>query len=247
FVKYVFLSRNFGKENCLVAGYDAFDGDALCVMDADMQDPPELLPKLIAEWENGADDVVAYRTKRDGEGFFKKFTSNMFYKVIKKFTKIEIPANSGDFRLMDKKCVEAMKLLQETQRYNKGLCSLIGFKKVLVPFEREKRFAGTSKFNFKKLLNLAIHGLMTFTTAPLRFATNIGIFGCLFTLFFFLYIAFKKIFFGDPIIGFPALITFIGFIGSLQFIILGIIGEYIGVIFNEVKKRPNYIVEKTNK
>jgi len=245
-IKYLFLSRNYGKEICLSAGIDAAYGDALICMDADMQDPPELITSFIAEWENGYEDVIAYRTRREGEGFFKKYTSNLFYRIIKKSTNIYIPPNSGDFRLLDKKCVDALKQFKEKQRYNKGIFSLIGFSKKLVPFERSRRYAGKTKYKIRSLVRLAINGITSFSTAPLKIATFLGVIGTFISVVFALVIIIKKVVHGDPVIGFPALITLISFLGSLQLVILGIIGEYIGIIFNEVKDRPNYIIGQTN-
>jgi len=248
-VKYVSLSRNFGKEIGMIAGLDAVTGDATVLIDADLQDPPELIPKMIKYWEEGYDDVYAKRNEREGETWFKMFTANGYYWLLKKMTKtqlITIPNNTGDFRLLDKRCVEALRQLRESERYTKGMYSWIGFKKKEITYDRDPRLAGVAKQNYSKLFNLAFDGITSFSSTPLRVSTVLGI---LVSIVAFLYLAkvlIQAALFGDPVAGYPSLMAAILFLGGVQLLSLGIIGEYVGRIFKESKRRPLYFVEESN-
>lgn len=245
-ISYVDLSRNFGKEIAMIAGLDHAAGDAVIIIDADLQDPPELIPKMIEYWEQGYDDVYAKRKSRSGETWLKKWTSSTFYKVLQKMTRIPIQENTGDFRLLDRRCVEALKQLREAQRYTKGMFSWIGYNKKEILFDRDPRAAGETKWNYAKLIDLAIEGLTSFTTTPLRLS---ALFGCVISFFAFLYMIWiiaKTLLYGEPVAGYPSLMTVILFLGGIQLISLGIIGEYLGRIFNETKNRPLYFVDEFN-
>lgn len=245
-VAYVDLSRNFGKEVAMIAGLDHAKGDAVIIIDADLQDPPELIPEMIAYWEQGYDDVYAKRRSRAGESWLKKWTSSAFYKLLQKMTRIPIQEDTGDFRLLDRRCVEALKQLRETQRYTKGMFSWIGYNKKEILFDRDPRAAGETKWNYAKLLDLAIEGITSFTTAPLRIS---AFFGCVISFFAFLYMIWiitKTLLFGEPVAGYPSLMTVILFLGGIQLLSLGILGEYLGRVFNETKNRPLYFVDEYN-
>jgi glycosyltransferase involved in cell wall biosynthesis len=242
-VAYVNLSRNFGKEIAMIAGLDHVTGDATVIIDADLQDPPELIPKMIKFWEDGYDDVYAKRNSREGETWFKKTTSKLYYRLLQKATNIEIQKDTGDFRLLDRRCVEALTQIRESQRYTKGMFSWIGYKKKEITYDRDPRAAGETKWNYPKLINFAIDGLTSFTTAPLRLSSIFGFIVSLIAFVFIVVIIVKTILYGDPIGGYPSTMAVILFLGGLQLLSLGIIGEYIGRIFNETKQRPLYFVE----
>lgn len=245
-VSYVNLSRNFGKETAMIAGLDFATGDAVIIIDADLQDPPELIPEMIHYWENGYDDVYAKRNSRNGETWIKKITSTVFYRLLEKVAKVPIQRDTGDFRLLDRRCVNAIKQLRETQRYTKGMFSWIGFNKKEILFDRDPRAAGETKWNYYKLFDLAIEGITSFTTTPLRVS---AFFGCIISFCAFIYMIWiitKTMLFGDPVAGYPSLMTVILFLGGIQLISLGVLGEYIGRIFNETKNRPLYFVDEYN-
>lgn len=240
------LSRNFGKEIAMMAGFDYAVGDAVIIIDADLQDPPELIPDMIQYWENGYDDVFAKRKSRAGESFLKKKTSEMFYKTLQKLSRIPIQEDTGDFRLLDRRCIDALRKMRETQRYTKGMFSWIGFNKKEILFDRDSRFAGETKWNYFKLFELAIEGITSFTITPLRFSAA---FGCVISILAFIYmiwVIIKTLIYGDTVVGYPSLMTVILFIGGIQLISIGIIGEYLGRIFNETKKRPLYFINEYN-
>lgn len=243
-IAYVNLSRNFGKEIAMIAGLDHVTGDATVIIDADLQDPPELIPQMIKYWEEGFDDVYARRNSREGETWFKKSSSQWFYKILQKTTNIPIQIDTGDFRLLDRRCVEALKQIRESQRYTKGMFSWIGYKKKEITYDRDPRIAGTSKWNYGKLFNFAIDGITSFTTAPLRLSSIMGFIVSFIAFIFIIIIVIKTMFYGDPVSGYPSTMAVILFLGGLQLISLGIIGEYIGRIFNETKGRPLYFVEE---
>lgn len=243
---YVNLSRNFGKEIAMIAGLDYAIGDAVVFMDADLQDPPELLPELIKYWEEGYDDVYAKRKTREGETFFKKFTSKMYYKVLQKLTNIEIQKDTGDFRLLDRRCVNALKKLRESQRCSKSMFSWIGYKKKEVLFDREARVAGKTKWNYKRLVDLAIDGITSFTTSPLRISTYISIPTFITLVVYFIYVIIKSCIIHEPIQAFQAIILLNLFFFGIIILLIGIIGEYLGRIFNETKNRPLYFVDEYN-
>lgn len=243
---YVDFSRNFGKEIAMMAGLDYANGDCVVFIDADLQDPPELIPELIKYWEEGYDDVYAKRRSRKGESFFKKFTSKMYYKVLQKTTRIEIQKDTGDFRLLDRRCVNALKKLRESQRNTKSMFSWIGYNKKEVLYDRDPRVAGKTKWNYMKLLDLAVDGITSFTTSPLRFSTLIAIptFGIL--LIYFIYVIIKSFTINEAIQAYQAIILLILFFSGVQILLFGIVGEYLGRIFNETKNRPLYLVNEYN-
>ncbi len=245
-VCYLNLSRNYGKEIAMIAGLDYSKGDAVIIIDADLQDPPELIPEMIKYWEQGYDDIYAKRKSRKGETWLKKFTSKMFYKTLQSVTKIEIQKDTGDFRLLDRRCVEALKQLRESQRYTKGLFSWIGYNKKEILFERDKRAAGKTKWNYKKLIDLSIDGLTSFTTAPLRWSAIIGLLVSLAGFIYMLVIIMKTIIYGVDVPGYASTMVVTLFLGGIQLIFLGIIGEYLGRAFYETKNRPIYFVDTYN-
>ncbi len=246
-VNYIDLSRNFGKEIAMIAGIDYLIGDAAIIMDADLQDPPELISEMIYWWEQGYKDVYAKRRSRAGETFFKKFSSHVFYRILQKVSSIPIQPDVGDFRLLDKECLNALRRMRESQRYTKGLFSWIGFEKKEILFDRDARAAGTTKWNYWKLINLAIEGLTSFTIVPLRLASLLGCILSILSIIYMLIIVVKTLVYGGDVAGYPSLISVILFIGGVQLLFLGIIGEYLGRIFNESKHRPLYLVKGFNK
>lgn len=243
-VHYIALSRNFGKEIAMIAGIDYTDSDAIIIMDADLQDPPELLPEMIKWWQNGYKDVCAKRRSREGETWFKKWSSHTYYKLLQHLTNVPIQIDVGDFRLLDRQCVEALKLFRETQRYTKGMFSWIGFDKKEILFDRDARAAGSTKWNYWKLLNLAIEGITSFTMAPLRIASFLGCILAVLSAIYLIIVILKTLIFGEDVRGYPSLVSIILFIGGVQIFFLGIIGEYLGRIFNETKHRPLYLVKE---
>ena len=245
-VNYLDLSRNFGKENAMLAGFDFVSGDCAILMDADLQDPPSLIPEMLQEWEKGYQDVYAKRRDRGKESWLRKRFSLLFYKILDHYTRFDILQNVGDFRLLDRQCIEAMKRMRESERYTKGMFSWIGFNKKEIVFDRHDRIAGESKWSFRSLFNLAIEGITSFTTAPLRFATIIGSVIALLSVLAGLFYLLKTIIWGDQVRGFTTLIVFISLLGGIQLMAIGILGEYIGRIFNEVKHRPVYLLKSLN-
>lgn len=245
-VNYISFSRNFGKETAMAAGLDYVTGDAVVILDADLQDPPELIKDMIVYWEEGYDDVYAKRRSREGETWLKKFTSRTFYRLLQKMTKIPIQEDTGDFRLLDRRAIESLKKIREKQRYTKGMFSWIGFNKKEILFDRKPRAAGETKWNYLKLFNLALEGVTSFTTFPLRISTILGILVSIFSMVYMFVILIKSIIWKDPVQGYPSMMVTILFLGGVQLISLGIIGEYIGRIFNETKYRPLYIIDEHN-
>lgn len=243
---YVSLSRNFGKETAMIAGLDYANGDAVVIMDSDLQDPPELIHEMIDYWEQGYDDIFAKRNSRKGESFLKKTTSKLYYSLLQKFTNIDIQKDSGDFRLLDRRCVEALKQIRESQRYTKGLFSWIGYNKKEITFDRDARAAGKTKWNYLRLTNLAIDGITSFTTSPLRWSAIIGTFISIIGFIYMLFIIFKTLILGRDFPGYASTMVVILFLGGLQLIFLGIIGEYLGRAFYETKGRPLYFVDLYN-
>lgn len=245
-ISYVNLSRNFGKEVAMIAGLDYAKGDAVVIIDADLQDPPELIPEMIKYWEEGYDDVYAKRKSRKGESWLKKWSSRTFYKLLQGMTRINIQRDTGDFRLLDRRCVQALKELRETQRYTKGMFSWIGYRKKEILFDRDPRAAGETKWNYFKLIDLAIEGITSFTTTPLRISSFFGILISFFAFVYMIIIISKTLVYGEKIQGYPSLMVVILFLGGIQLISMGIIGEYMGRIFNETKKRPLYFIDEYN-
>ena len=245
-VHYVALSRNFGKEIAMIAGLDQINSDAVVIMDADLQDPPELLPEMIKWWKTGYKDVCAKRRSREGETWFKKWSSHTYYKLLQHLTNVPIQVDVGDFRLLDRQCIEALKLFRESQRYTKGMFSWIGFDKKEILFDRDARAAGSTKWNYFKLFNLAIEGITSFTMAPLRIASVLGCILSIFSAIYLIFIILKTLIFGEDVRGYPSTISVILFIGGVQIFFLGIIGEYLGRIFNETKHRPLYLIKEAD-
>lgn len=241
-IGYIDLSRNFGKENAMLAGFDNVSGDCAIIMDADMQHPPHVIPEMIKMWEEGFDDVYAERESRGRESFMRKHLSLLYYKILEKTARMDVLPNVGDFRLLDRKCIESVKKLRETQRYTKGLFCWIGFRKGKVTFRQGDRKEGKSSFSYFKLFNLAIEGITSYTTAPLRISTIMGILVSFLTIVYMLYVFIKTILIGEPVQGFPTIIIIVLFLGGVQLLSLGIIGEYLGRIFYETKNRPVYLI-----
>jgi hypothetical protein cdiviTM7_00995 len=242
-ISYINLSRNFGKERAMLAGFDYAKGDAIVIIDADLQDPPELIPNMISLWEEGYDDVYAKRESREGETWLKKATSKWFYSILDKISSIEIQRDTGDFRLLDRRAVEALKTLRESNRYTKGMFSWVGFKKKEITYKRDPRAAGETKWNYFKLFNLAIEGITSFTTSPLRISFIFGLLISSVAFFWILYLLIRPLFGVPTGGGYSSLMSVILFLGGVQLLAIGIIGEYIGRIFIETKNRPVYLIQ----
>ncbi len=237
------LSRNFGKEVALTAGLDNALGDAVVVIDTDLQDPPELIPELVNKWLAGNDVVNAKRIKRKGESWFKKLSSYIYYRFLYQLSDIKIPKDTGDFRLLSRNALDALLKLREKHRYMKGLFAWVGYSQVEVTYERDERYAGSTKWSFWNLVNLAFEGLTSFSVLPLRLASMIGVLSAFVALIFGIVIILKKFIYGDPVAGYPSLVVLITFIGGIQLLALGVIGEYLGRVFNETKNRPLYLIK----
>lgn len=245
-VNIVNLSRNFGKENAMLAGMDYAQGDAVIIMDADLQDPVSVLPEMVYWWRKGYDDVYGKRKTRGKESWLRKQLSLLFYRFLQGTTRIEILQNVGDFRLLDRRIIDSLKELRETQRYTKGLFCWVGYNKKEVIIDRDSRSQGKSSFTLRSLFNLAIEGITCFTTSPLRLSSIMGFLTSLAAIIYICVVLIKTIFWGEPVKGFPTLLCIILLLGGVQLVALGIIGEYIARIFNETKGRPPYIVESYN-
>jgi glycosyltransferase involved in cell wall biosynthesis len=237
------FSRNFGKEPALFAGLEYATGDAVNPMDVDLQDPINVIPLLIEQWQKGADVVLAKRRNRSADGYLKRHSAALFYHLLNRISYTRIEENVGDFRLMDRKVVDVIRALPEHQLFMKGVLSWAGFNSVVVEYERARRVAGSSKFNGWKLWNLALEGVTSFSTVPLRLWTYVG--GCvsIFAVLYAVYMVLDKVFFGNSVPGYPSLMTAILFLGGVQLIGIGILGEYIGRIYIEAKHRPRYVVK----
>lgn len=242
---YIDLSRNYGKEIAMLAGFDYVKGDAVIIMDSDMQHPIDVIPEMLKYWEDGYDDVYAQR-KSSSEGWLKRKTSQWYYKVLQKTTRIPIQRDTGDFRLLDRSCIEALKRMRETERNTKGLYSWIGFRKKGIWYEQKERIAGASKWSFMQLVELAINGITSYTIAPLRISTIVGVIVSLTAFLYLLFILIKTIIWGDPVAGYPTIMVVMLFLGGVQLISLGLIGEYLGKVYNETKGRPAYFIESYN-
>ena len=245
-VNYIDLSRNYGKENAMLAGFDYVKGDCMVIMDADLQHPPHVIIQMLEKWEEGNDDVYASRLTRGKESWLRKKLSLLYYRILQRSTRLEVLPNVGDFRLLDRRCINALKQLRENNRYTKGMYCYIGFKKTYVTFETEDRIAGESSMNYKTLINLAIEGILSYTILPLRIATVIGVLTSLFAFIYMLVVLLKTLLYGDPVQGYPTMMIVILFLGGIQLLALGILGEYIGRIFTETKNRPVYFVRTYN-
>ena len=234
------LSRNYGKEIALTAGLDAAAGDAVVVIDADLQDPPSLIGEMIEGWREGYDVVYAQRRKRDGETWLKKATARAFYRVMRSAGSVALPENVGDFRLLSRAAVNAVCSMRERHRFMKGVFAWIGFPSKIITYDRAPRHAGTTKWNYWKLWNLSLEAITSSTLAPLKISTYVGFAVAMGAFFLGLFFIVKKIFFGDPVPGFSSLMTVMLFLGGVQLTVLGVIGEYLGRVFNETKNRPLY-------
>jgi glycosyltransferase involved in cell wall biosynthesis len=237
------LSRNFGKEAALTAGLDLVLDGAAMVLDADGQDPPELIPQFVAKWREGYDDVHGTRLQRDGEGWLKRASAHAFYRVIGQLSRTPIPRDTGDFRLLSPRALAALRQLRERHRFMKGLFGWIGFRHAAIPYQRDPRAAGDSKFNLWRLWNFALEGITSFSTAPLRVATYLGVATALLAFGYGLWIVVKALLWGDPVAGWPTMMAVILFLGGTQLIALGLIGEYLGRLYDEAKQRPLYLVD----
>jgi polyisoprenyl-phosphate glycosyltransferase len=236
------LSRNFGKEAAMSAGLSMARGDAVVLIDADLQDPPELIPDMFAQWRSGVDVVLMQRRARRGESLFKRFTSRLFYRLLSYSSSLEIPVDVGDFRLMSRRAVDALNRLPERNRYMKGLFAWVGMPTVVLQYDRAPRAAGASKWNYFELFRLAIEAITSFSTRPLKLAILLGLVAAFCGGAFGLWIVFKALVFGDPVQGYPSLIAIITFLGGAQLITVGIVGEYVGKTYIESKQRPVYLV-----
>lgn len=243
---FVDLSRNFGKETAMLAGMDLAGGDCVIIMDCDLQHPPEMIPKMVKLWREGYDDVYGARTSRGKEPWMRKQLSLAYYRLLQHTTKIPVLRNTGDFRLLDRMCVDALTSMRETQRYTKGLYCQIGFRKHSFEFDQHDRAAGTTKWNFRGLLGLAIEGVTSYTTAPLRVSAVIGFIVSFAAFIYMGWVLVKAILYGDPQAGFPSLMSVMLFLGGVQLLSLGILGEYVGRIFNETKHRPPYFIREVD-
>ena len=245
-VNYVDLSRNFGKEAAMLAGFDYVTGDCMVIIDADLQHPPTLIPEMIKHWEAGYDDVYAKRRSRGKESWLRRRLSLLFYKLLQSSSRFDVLQNVGDFRLLDRKCINALKRMRESERYTKGTYSWIGFNKKEVEFDQGDRLAGDSSWNFRRLFSFALDGITSFTNAPLRISTMMGFVVSVCAFLYMIYVFCKALIYGDPVQGYPTLVILVLFLGGIQLLSLGIIGEYIGRIYNETKNRPDYIVRQFN-
>lgn len=238
------LSRNFGKEIAMAAGFEHAQGDAVVVIDADLQDPPELIAEFLHAWESGYDIAYARRTHRDGESWLKKATAARFYRIMSRISNVHIPMDTGDYRLMSRRSVNALLQLREHHRFMKGLFAWVGFPSKAIDYRRDARAAGTTKFNYWKLWNFALEGITSFTILPLKIASYIGVLMSLAAFLAGAWIFLKTLIWGDAVPGYPTLMVTILFLGGVQLLFIGILGEYLGRIYNETKRRPLYFVQQ---
>lgn len=241
-VKAVRLSRNFGKEAALTAGLEHASGDAVIILDADLQDPPELIPQMLAAFYGGSDIVCMKRRSRAGESWAKRLSAYLFYRLLNRISSIEIPRDTGDFRLMSRRVIDALRLLPERNRYMKGLFAWVGFPTLVIEYDRAARAAGTTKWNVLGLFGLAFEGFTSFSVAPLRWATGIGFLAALIGATFGLWIVVKTLLLGNAVEGYPSLIAMITFMGGIQLLSIGMVGEYVGKTYFETKQRPLYVI-----
>ena len=242
---FIDLSRNYGKEVAMMAGFDYARGDALIIMDADMQHPVGVIPEMLKYWEEGYDDVYAQR-KTSKETWFKRKSSQWYYKILQGLTRVPIQQNTGDFRLLDRSCIDAIRQMRETERNTKGMYSWIGFRKKGIWYEQKEREVGETKWSFMSLLGLAVNGIMSYTIAPLRLSMLFGLLVSFVAFIYLIYILITTLIFGDPVAGYPTIMVTMLFIGGIQLLSLGIIGEYLGKVFNETKGRPGYFINSYN-
>jgi polyisoprenyl-phosphate glycosyltransferase len=245
-VKFLSFSRNFGHQIAITAGLDYSSGQAAVVMDADLQDPPEVIPQLIEQWRKGADIVFAVRARRQGDGLFKRTTAALFYRLFRRMTATEMPLDAGDFRLMSRRAIDALQSIRERNRFIRGLAGWIGFRQTSVTFVREVRQAGETKYPLKKMLRFALNGLMSFSLVPLQLASYAGFLISSIAFFYIVYAIGLKLFTDRVVLGWTSVMVAVLFLGGVQLISLGIIGEYIGRIYDEVKQRPLYLIDEAN-
>lgn len=245
-IVYLSLSRNFGKENAMLAGFDHATGDCCVVIDADLQEPPTVIPQMLDAWHEGYQDVYARRQTRSRQSWLRSKLSKLFYRILNSSASgnLDMLPNVGDFRLLDRRCIDALCQIRETERYTKGLFCWIGYRKKEIVFEQQERVAGSSKWSLWKLMNLALDGITSFSTAPLRVASVAGALIASIAFFFMLFYGIKTIIFGDQVRGFTTIIVVVLFMGGVQLLCIGILGEYIGRIFNESKRRPPYLINE---
>ena len=243
-VHYISFTRNFGKEAAMMAGLDYADGAAVILMDADLQHPPALIPEMVSYWRAGYDDVCARRIDRSDETWFKRTMANLFYRSMQAVSRFTLQRDVGDFRLLDRRCVAALRLLRENQRFTKGLFTWVGFKKKEVPFHVQPRAAGKTTWSWLALLSLAVEGITSFTTAPLRMTTVLGLLVSVLAFGYMVVVLLDALLYGDPVAGYPTLMTVLLFLGGVQLLSLGIIGEYLGRVFTESKHRPCYLIDE---
>ncbi|MEY3984484.1 MAG: hypothetical protein RL160_2043 [Bacteroidota bacterium] len=243
-VKLLSFSRNFGHQIAITAGLDYCSGEAAVVIDADLQDPPHLIADMVRSWEQGADVVYGKRRDREGETFFKLFTARLFYRFINRLADVDIPLDTGDFRLMNRKALDAFLKLRERHRFVRGMVAWVGFKQEALEYDREARFAGTTKYPFRKMMRLAFDAIMGFSNVPLRLASFVGFITSLLAFAGILYALYAKLFTNETVAGWTFLMIAILFIGGITLVVLGIIGEYIGRIYSEIKQRPLYLIQE---
>ena len=245
-ISFLELSRNFGKEAAMMAGLDYVEGDCVVLMDADLQHPVDVIPQMLDKWEQGYEDVYAGRMTRGSESWLRKITTQLYYKLLQAGSDNNVYPNVGDFRLLDRVCIDALKQLRESNRYTKGLYGYIGFRKTFVSFRTADRAAGESKMSAAGLVRLALDGLLSSSVRPLRLATYTGLLVSACAFAYMIFVLVKTLFYGDPVKGYPTLVILILFLGGIQLFSLGVLGEYVGRIFTEAKKRPNYFVRTLN-
>lgn len=243
-VKFISFSRNFGHQNAITAGMDHASGEAIVVIDADLQDPPELIYQMIEKYHEGYDVVYAVRAKRKGETIFKKVTAKAFYRILKKLVDIDIPVDTGDYRLISREVCNVLKRMREKNRFVRGMVSWIGFKQIGIPFVREERFAGETKYTLSKMIKFSLDGIVSFSTKPLKFTVHIGFILAILSFLYACYLIVNKLLFSNVIEGWTSMVVVVLFIGGIQMIALGIIGEYIARIYEESKNRPLYITKE---
>lgn len=243
-INYVSLSRNFGKECAMLAGFDFAKGDCMVIIDADLQDPPEVIVEMLNYWEEGYEDVYARRRTRGKESWLRRHLSLTFYALLQRSARFDVLENVGDYRLLDRKCIDVLRQLRESNRYTKGMFAWIGFKKKEILFDRGDREEGVSSWSFFSLFFLAVDGITSFTTAPLRLSTILGIFVSICAFVYMCIVILKALIWGDPVSGYPSLLSVVLFLGGVQLLCIGIIGEYLARIFNESKHRPVYVISK---
>ncbi len=244
-VKVINFARNFGHQVAITAGLDYARGDAVVIIDADLQDPPEVIPDLVARWKEGYEVVYAVRTEREGETWFKEFTAKLFYRLIRSITNVDIPLDTGDFRLMDRQVVETLRAMRERHRFMRGMSSWVGFRQTGVPYRRHRRYAGETKYPFRKMLKFALDGITSFSYLPLQLATYLGFAIAAMSALFILFVIVARLSGMQAFVGQATTLVTVLFLGGIQLISLGILGEYLGRVYEEIKGRPLYIVAQT--